>query len=140
MFRSSKNGWMTVQTFFYEWFQFFIRNIQPSRPVLLIMDGHASHVTIYVIKFACENGIHLLPHLSHILQLRRCEGNYNKAYIANNNYLVRVITSEVIASLVSETWPHSFTALNIMTGFKKTGIFPINPGEISDLPQNFSAK
>lgn len=37
-----------------------------------------------------------------------------------------------MASLVAEAWPHSFTALNVMSGFKKCGVFPINPSEITD--------
>ena len=81
----------------------------------------------------------LPAHTSHILQpldvgvFYSFKINYSKAckkYIINN--VGRVITSEVIASLVAEAWPHSFTALNIMSGFKKTGACPLNPGEISD--------
>ena len=41
----------------------------------------------------------------------------------------RVITSEVIASLVGETWAHSITPVNILRGFKKSGI---SPNEVSD--------
>ena len=37
----------------------------------------------------------------------------------------RVITSDKLASLVAEAWPLSLTPLNIMAGFKKTGIYPI---------------
>ena len=106
------------------------------------MDGNSSHVTINVIELACENNIHLLwlpAHTSHILQpldvgvFYSFKINYSKAcknYIINN--VGQVITSEVIATLVAEAKPHSFTALNIMSGFKKTGVNPLNPGEISD--------
>ena len=59
IFSNSENGWMTTEIF-YNWFQFFIHCIPPTRPVLLIMDGHASHVTINVIELARENNIHLL--------------------------------------------------------------------------------
>ena len=55
---------------------------------------------------------------------------------ACHKYLVanpgRVITPSMIASLVAEAWPQSVTPLNILSGFKKCGIYPINPGEISD--------
>ena len=44
----------------------------------------------------------------------------------------RVITSEVRASLVGETWAHSITPMNILSGFKKSGISPLNPSEVSD--------
>ena len=43
-----------------------------------------------------------------------------------------VITSEKLSSLLASSWPQSVTVLNIMAGFKKTGIHPLNPSEISD--------
>jgi hypothetical protein len=43
-----------------------------------------------------------------------------------------VITSEVIASLVGETWAQSATPVNILSGFKKCVISPLNPSEIYD--------
>ena len=49
-------------------------------------------------------------------------------YLANNPG--RVITTDIIASLVA--WPLSVTPVNIMSGFKKTGAFPLNPGEVTD--------
>ena len=42
-----------------------------SRRVVLIEDGHASHITIEVIELAKKNDVHLLclpSHTSHILQ------------------------------------------------------------------------
>lgn len=44
----------------------------------------------------------------------------------------RVITSEVIASLVGDTWAQSVTPMKILSGFKKSGISPFNPSEVSD--------
>ena len=43
-----------------------------------------------------------------------------------------MITSDKLASLVVEAWPLSLSPLNIMSGFKKTGIYPINPSEVTD--------
>ena len=44
----------------------------------------------------------------------------------------RVITSEVIASLLGKAWPSSPTPLNITAGFRKSGAFPLSPGEVTD--------
>ena len=44
----------------------------------------------------------------------------------------RVVTEDVLASLVGEAFGQSHTPLNILSGFKKTGIYPFNPGEIRD--------
>ena len=43
-----------------------------------------------------------------------------------------MITTADISSLVAEAWPLSLTPVNIMSGFKKTGIFPLNPGASTD--------
>ena len=44
----------------------------------------------------------------------------------------RVISPDKLASLVGEAWPTSFTAVNVMSGFKKFGVYPFNPGEVTD--------
>ena len=41
-----------------------------------------------------------------------------------------VITTEQIASLVAIAWPQALMPLKIMSGFKKCGIYPLNPGEV----------
>ena len=43
-----------------------------------------------------------------------------------------VITEEVLASLVGDAFAQSHIPLNILSGFKKSGIYPFNPGEVSD--------
>ena len=43
-----------------------------------------------------------------------------------------MITTNAIASLVHQAWHSSFTAVNILSGFRKCGIHPLNPGEVSD--------
>ena len=37
-----------------------------------------------------------------------------------------------MASLIADAWHLSLIPLNIMFGFKKTGIYPINPSEVTD--------
>ena len=59
--------------------------------------------------------------------------NFSKAC---SKYLVkhsgRVITNDVLASLVAEAWPKAFTAVNVMASFKKTGVYPLNPGKVTN--------
>ena len=141
VFQVSESGWVT-QELFLQWFKFFVAMIPPLRPVLLVMDGHGSHVTIEVIEFARSNDIHLLclpSHTSHILQpldvglFKSFKSFFSKAchqYMAKNPG--RVMTADVIAALVGETLLQSHTPLNILGGFKKAGIYPFNPGEVSD--------
>ena len=56
----------------------------------------------------------------------RFKAHFSKAC---HKYLVanpgQVITTDVIAALFSEAWPLSITPLNIMSRFKKCGIYPV---------------
>ena len=67
----SDNGWMVTQLF-YGWLaNHFVSYTPPERPVLLIVDGHTTHIDVEISKFCKENGILLyclLPHSSHITQ------------------------------------------------------------------------
>ena len=49
LFEVSDNRWINKELFLV-WLQHFIDWIPPVRPVLLIMDGHFSHVTIEAIE------------------------------------------------------------------------------------------
>ena len=141
VFCNSDNGWINKEIYLH-WFELFLKMIPKARPVLIIQDGHASHVTIDLIELARANSIHILclpAHTTHVLQpldvgvFKSFKANFNKAchkYIAEHPG--RVITTDVIASLVGAAWPHSFTPNNIMSGFRKCGIFPINPGAVTD--------
>ena len=48
---NSTNGWIN-NVLFLQWFKFFLANIPPTRPVLLIMDGHGTHMSIELIELA----------------------------------------------------------------------------------------
>ena len=67
----SQNGWMTTPAYI-NWFRnLFIPSLPAERPILLILDGHSSHVSLEVRDLAVSNEIHMLklpPHLSHLLQ------------------------------------------------------------------------
>ena len=141
IFEVSKSGWIN-QEIYMKWFDFFISNIPPIRPVLLIQDDHASHISIDLIEKARANDIHLLclpAHTTHILQpldvgvFKSFKHYFNKAC---QNYMKahpgQVITSTVLAPLVAEVVTISVVPLNILSGFKKCGIHPLNPGEVKD--------
>ena len=141
MFVTSENGWIN-QALYLEWFRQFLQWIPPVRPVLLIQDGHSSHLTIELIELAKANDVHLLclpAHTTHILQpldvgiFKPLKAFFSKAC---HRYIMkcpgRVITSDSLASLIGEAWPQAFTPLNVLSGFRKCGIYPFNPGQISD--------
>ena len=141
LFGCSKTGWVN-QDLYIEWFRFFISLIPAIRPVLLVMDGHCSHMSLEVIQLAQENDIHLLclpSHTSHLLQpldvgvFKSLKSFYSKAckqFMVDNPGCV--VRSENLASLLAVAWSQSVTPLNIMSGFRKSGIYPLNPGVIDD--------
>ena len=95
-----------------------------------------------IIELARANNVHLLclpAHTTHILQqldvgvFKSFKDNFSKAC---GKYLAKhpgwVVTADIIASLVGEAWPASLTPVNILSGFKKFGIYPLNPGEVNN--------
>ena len=44
----------------------------------------------------------------------------------------RVVTDQDITDLVVEAWPMSVMPVNLVSGFKKCGIYPLNPSEVED--------
>ena len=140
-FASSESGWINTELYI-QWFKFFLDTIPCSRLVLLIQDGQSSHVSIELIELALMNDVHLLcipAHTPHLLQpldvgvFKSFKSNFNKVC---SNYMTkhpcRVITADILASMVGEAYPLSFTPVNIMSGFKKSGVWSINPGEAID--------
>jgi hypothetical protein len=96
--------------------------------VLLIQDGHTSHISIELIEAARANDVHLLclpAHTTHLLQpsdvgvFKSFKSAFSRAY---HDYVMkqpgRVVTTDVLASLVGISWPHAYTPLNIMSGFR----------------------
>ena len=108
--------------------------------ILLIPDGCSSHISIELIELAKENDVHLLclpSHTTHVLQpLDVGVFNSFKHHVGLAlNMLLRssegcVPTSEDIPAILSEAWPKSVTPVNLMSGFRKSGIHPLNPSYI----------
>lgn len=71
-YAASVNGWMESDIFAYYFVKSFLKFCGPERPVLLIYDGHTTHVDERVIKSAIESQITIIlklpPHSSHLLQ------------------------------------------------------------------------
>ncbi|KAG5893441.1 hypothetical protein JTB14_012162 [Gonioctena quinquepunctata] len=71
VYLSENTSWKTgsaSQKLFYNWFKkVFLPNIGPERPVLLIYDGHVTHISTKLIRLAIENrvGILKLPPTPH---------------------------------------------------------------------------
>jgi len=126
MFATSPKGWIN-QEIFSKWLDFFMSYAPRERPILIIYDGHASHLSIEVIEKARANDIHFLclpSHCTHVLQpldvsvMSSLKMHFNKAckqFLACN--AGRVITETDLASLMGQAWSLALTPSNLMSGF-----------------------
>ncbi|CAC5363508.1 unnamed protein product [Mytilus coruscus] len=107
-----------------------------DNPMLVIYDGHASHVSIELLEWA--RCIHIIIQLfpancSHFLQPLdvACFGPKQKIYSKECQTYMRtnigqVFTRYEIFSLSSKTYLTSLTPSNLLSSFKRTGIHPFN--------------
>jgi hypothetical protein len=137
-----KNAWMTGHLF-EKWLDHFTIHLQkrggisPSNRHLLILDGHNSHVTIEVIEKAWTLGIGMISlpsHTSHALQPLdvSCFKSFKQAFrvcrdIWTMNNRGQGAKKEILAEWVSLGLRKALTTTNIKSGFKTTGIYPLNP-------------
>ena len=130
------NGWMdTCQL--YGWLaNHFIPNIPPHRPVLLLLDGHGSHVDYHTMHYAKENGIHInrFPaHCSHAVQPED-RGHFGVVKhnwkIACAQYAINNPGAAVTKRTFAKPFMQAFDASSgrdiIKTSFRRAGIWPIN--------------
>lgn len=109
---------------------------------ILFVDGHYSHISIETIDLAIENNIVLIclpPHTTHILQpldvsvFKPVKSAWKKViddYFKRTNY--QSIDKKVFPSLVNELYQKAFKKEHAISGFVKTGLFPLDGSKITD--------
>ena len=143
----STNGWMTGLTFV-NWLQsLFIPSLPQERPVLLILDGHTSHLSYEVRIIARDNGVHLLklpPHLTHLLQpldlsvFKPMKSAWDAATSDFVRRERRAIARRDFPGLLHTVWRKGYKEENAVKGFEKAGIIPFNPDVISASSMHYS--
>ncbi|KAJ8028012.1 Pogo transposable element with KRAB domain [Holothuria leucospilota] len=152
-FRMTRSGWSNGEVFM-DYIQNHITKYMPSRSdndhVLFLYDGHKSHISLPLIEFALTQKIILFvlpPHTSHILQpldvsvfgpLKRCFHSECQRYMHQNPG--ERITRYQVGQLISRAYQKSFTSQNLISAFRKTGVFPFNPTTVDKdnfLPAEF---
>jgi len=109
---------------FYAVVNFFLRNIPPLDQSCLSWMAMAHMYRISLLSWPkLRNSVHLLclpSQTTHILQplnvgvFKSFKSKACSGYLAANPE--RAITNNKLVSLAAEAWPHSFTAVNIMSG------------------------
>ena len=117
-------------------------DIQSSEHILLLYDGHASHVSPYHIQWAKNNNIILFvlpPHTSHLLQpldvgifgpFKSCY--HSECSIFTQNHMGQKITRYEMSEIACKAYLKAMTPSNIQSSFRKTGIHPFCRQVISD--------
>jgi hypothetical protein len=149
------SGWMQEAEFLL-FLEHFKKQVKPTvdQKCLLLLDNHASHISIQALDFCKKNGIVLLsfpPHCTHKLQPldRAVFGPFKKMInTATDNWMRnhpgRTMTIHYIPGIVREAFPLSVTDRNAIAGFTCTGISPFNrniftaidyaPSSVTDRP------
>ena len=130
----SPKGWMT-ETNYLDWFRnAFIPLLPPERPVLLIIDGHKTHIQYEVLQLAKANEIEIAklpPHITHLLQpldlslFKPMKEWYDRE--AHKLFMgdIRYITKRDFPGLIGKVW-NSYRPEIAINGFKKAGICPFS--------------
>uniref|UniRef100_A0A146KT86 Tigger transposable element-derived protein 6 n=1 Tax=Lygus hesperus TaxID=30085 RepID=A0A146KT86_LYGHE len=138
------SGWIQKDLFLV-WFEKFIQFANPSaqNPVLLILDGHASHTkSVELINRARDNHVHILclpPHCTHRLQpldvsfMLPLNTYYEQEA---RNWMIQnpgcAITIYEVAQIFSQAFGRAAVMQTAVNGFRETGISPFNRNAIPD--------
>ena len=131
------SGWMTGEVFV-ETLQHVKQQTGCSveQPICLIIDNAECHMNIHVVEYAETNGIKIVtlpPHTTDKLQpldvsvfgpfkgcLKRQQTSYNIMHPNEH------ITLHQLPQFACEAWTTAANPLNIISGFRATGICPLN--------------
>ncbi len=132
----SGKGW-TDQELFKHWLKdHFLKYAVPSRPLLLLLDGHSSHYDPVSVELAKEEDVIIFclpPHTTQDSQPLDCTvfGPLKRHWSdVCHNFQQRnpgVVVSKLnFSSLFSQAWLKALTPANIVAGFRKCGVYPFN--------------
>ena len=135
-YRCHPSGWMQSEIFT-EWIEQSVTSSSSSvsNPSLLILDGHATHTkNLAVIDLVRQNGVTLLvlpSHCSHRLQPLDVSFMTSLSTYFNPNP-GRVITMFQIGAVFGSAYITAATPEVAISGFRATGIYPVNRNIFSD--------
>ena len=132
----SSNGWINTDLFEAWFLEHFLENAVSARPLFLLLDGHSTHYQPQVIRLAVEHNCIILclpPHTTHEAQpldvgvfaplkvqwTRVCHEFYQK-------YPGSVVTKFNFSRLFSQAWCLAVTPVNIISGFRRAGVYPLD--------------
>lgn len=115
------------------------RNVK--KPVLLLIDGHSTHVTYEASSICIANGKELyclLEHASHILQpldlrlFNTLKTNWRQAVCDwQSEHVGEFVTKSLFARVFKHAWERSTTLEIAIKEFQEEGIYPLDPSVVT---------
>ena len=141
LYARSESGWIDSELFLVWLRRLFLKHVVQQRPVLLITDGHKSHMTLDVIDTCHDNNVVLFclpPHTTHALQpldvsvFKSLKDTFSKAARAMSfAKKIFIISKREFSRVLKSPLDNSFSIPNIKAGFRKCGSYPFNPDAIA---------
>lgn len=140
-YAATQNGWMETTVFENYFTKSFLPSIGPDRPVLLIYDGHSTHMSIRLIEQAKQSQVTILklpPHTTHILQpldvsvFKSLKSSWDQKLVSwQRKHIGERLSKKFFAQMIGEIWLDLNTNI-IVNGFRKTGIYPLSMEVVPD--------
>ncbi|MEW8548101.1 MAG: hypothetical protein AB2693_31750 [Candidatus Thiodiazotropha sp.] len=143
----SKNGWSTAEVFRNYITKHFkkysnVSSGSAAEPTLVLYDGHRSHISLTLTEWARTNHVILFvlpPHTSHLTQpldvgvfgpFKTMYSRECQVYLKNHPGIA--ITKYEVAELTSRPYVKALSAENLISAFRKTGIYPFDRSTITE--------
>ena len=142
-YSTSKSGWMDAGRFsaWLPWFDSRIKEMKIQKPVVVLMDGYSSHLSIGLLEMAKEFDIILVklpPNSTHILQaldvsvfgpVKKLWKNTVKSWYRQTHS--KSITKAVFPVLFGKVFQLMEEKPELLiSGFKSTGVWPLDKSRI----------
>ncbi|CAG4946555.1 unnamed protein product [Parnassius apollo] len=141
VYAATKNGWMETEIFETHFDKVFLPTVGEKRPILLVYDGHSTHVGLNIIEKAREAGITILklpPHTSDNLQPldlavnKSFKDKWDLALVKWQRLQVgQMLPKKDFSKLIGHVWAQVDPSV-CAAGFRKAGIFPFNNDAVSE--------
>lgn len=133
----TKSGWME-NVVFESWFEkVFVEHVKEmEKPVLLMFDGHGSHLTYNTVKTAMDNSVIILclpPNTSHAFQpldvgvfkpVKTTWKDILKSWSRESQR--KTVDKAVFPHLLRKLWM-SLRPEHVIGGFRGSGLYPVDP-------------
>lgn len=146
VYAATKKGWMESEVFKNYFSKVLVPNFKNKRPILLIYDGHTTHISIRLIEEALKEQVTILklpPHSSHLLQpldisvFKPIKDKWDAKLVKwQRENPGKKVLKQKFSKLIREIWIETDPSI-IRNGFKKAGIHPFDDKVIP--PEKFDA-